>query len=79
MDPKDRMTGLLKWVGSITGLAGATLIAANVQGSGWGFALFLASSLAWMAAAHRMRELSLLILNAGFTAANILGVCRWLL
>lgn len=34
----------LKWIGAATGIAGATMIAANPPISGWGIVLFLVSS-----------------------------------
>ncbi len=46
----------LKWLGTATGIAGATLVALNLPISGWGFVLFLASSVSWTVAALRMRE-----------------------
>jgi hypothetical protein len=68
----------LKWLGTTAGILGALLIAANIPASGWGFVLFLASSLAWTTAGLIMRDPPLVALNATFTAINILGVVRWL-
>ena len=70
---------VLKWTGTITGIAGATLIALNLPYSGWGFALFRVSSVCWGVAGLMMREVSLLLLQAVFTVINLLGVYRWLL
>ncbi len=69
----------IKWTGTGTGILGALLIAANVPLSGWGFVLFLVSSLAWTGAGLLTREPSLVALNATFTAINVLGIVRWLL
>jgi hypothetical protein len=69
----------LKWVGTAAGITGAGLVAANVPISGWGFTLFLASSLAWLAAGLIMRDRPLVALNTAFTAINVLGIVRWLL
>jgi hypothetical protein len=69
----------LKWTGTSTGIVGALMVAANIPASGWGFALFLLSSLSWSAAGLVMREPSLVALNLAFTAINILGIVRWLL
>ena len=38
----------LKWLGTAFGIAGAAVLAFNLPFSGWGFVLFLVSSLAWM-------------------------------
>ena len=70
---------VLKWLGTAFGIAGATVIAANLPISGWGFALFLVSSVSWTIAGLRMREPSITALNATFTAINLLGIYRWLL
>ena len=37
----------LKWIGTGTGIAAAFLIALNLSISGWGFVLFLISSVSW--------------------------------
>jgi hypothetical protein len=69
----------MKWVGTIFGIAGATLIALNLPISGWGFVLFLISSISWMDAGLIMRENSIVLLNLAFTAINSLGIYRWLI
>lgn len=69
----------LKWLGTVAGILGALLVASNIPASGWGFVLFLVSSLAWTAAGAAMREPSIWVLNLTFTAINVLGVVRWLL
>ena len=69
----------LKWLGAAAGIAGATIIALNLPISGWGFVLFLVSSISWTVAGLRMREHSLALLHAAFTAINLLGIYRWLI
>ena len=69
----------LKWLGAAAGIAGATIIALNLPISGWGFVLFLVSSTSWTVAGLRMREHSLALLHAAFTAINLLGIYRWLI
>ncbi|MBF0186280.1 MAG: nicotinamide mononucleotide transporter [Magnetococcales bacterium] len=71
-------SSLLKWLGTTTGVAGALLVAMNIPQSGYGFLLFLVSSISWFIAAYRMREISLMILQAVFTVINLVGVWRWL-
>jgi len=51
-------------------------IALNLPISGWGFVLFLISSVSWTVAGLRMRENSLALLHAVFTAINLLGTHR---
>jgi hypothetical protein len=68
----------LKWTGTAAGIAGATLVAANLPASGYGFLLFLVNSSCWLVAGLRMREPSIWLLNGAFCAINVLGVWRWL-
>lgn len=68
----------LSWSGSACGLAGAALIALNLPVSGWGFVLFMGSSLPWLAVGLARRDGALALLNAGFTVVNALGIWRWL-
>jgi len=67
-----------KWAGTAAGVAGAVLVALNVGVTGYGFVLFLVSSLLWSAAGVAQRELSLVVLQGAFTAINVLGIYRWL-
>ena len=73
------LLGALKWLGTAAGIAGALWIAMNLPSSGWGFSLFLLSSMSWGTAALLMGETSLLLLQGVFTAINVLGIWRWLL
>ncbi len=66
-----------KWIGTATGVCGATLIALNIGGVGYGFALFLMSSLLWATVGWIQRERSLLVLQIAFTIINVLGLWRW--
>jgi hypothetical protein len=67
-----------KWIGTAAGVSGAMMIALNLGIVGYGFALFLVSSLLWLAAALAQRETSLVILQGTFTAINVLGLWRWM-
>jgi hypothetical protein len=67
-----------KWVGTIAGIIGAVLIALNIGMVGYGFLLFLISSILWAAAAAVQRESSLLVLQGAFTVINMLGIVRWM-
>ena len=78
MDQSARLLDLLKWLGTVAGIAGALWIAMNLPSSGWGFSLFLLSSACWGTAALLMGETSLLLLQGVFTAINVLGIWRWL-
>ena len=69
----------LKWTSTISGIAGALLMAANVDASGYGFVGFFISSVCWAAAGTMMREPSIMILYFVYIAINLLGLVRWLL
>ena len=69
----------LKWFGTITGVAGALVLALHIPISGWGWVLFAASALAWTTAGLAMREYSLAVLQGAFLVVDLLGIWRWLL
>ncbi len=69
-----------KWRGTVSGIAGALLIALNVGGTivGIGFVFFAVSAAAWVVAGWRMGEPSLVAMHGVFLAVNLLGIWRWL-
>ena len=67
-----------KWIGTGAGVMGAVMIALNISISGYGFVLFLVSSLLWGAAGLAQRDDSLVILQATFTVINLIGIYRWI-
>ena len=76
------MTKLLptiKWVGTLTGAAGALLISLNIPESGWAFVLFLLSSLSWTCAGLMSKDSALWSLNLVFVVIDIVGISRWIL
>jgi len=77
--PEPGFLKLAKWVGTAAGVAGAVLIAANIGAVGFGFVLFLISSLLWILVGWMHREPSLVVLQGAFTAINVLGIYRWML
>ena len=70
--------GPAKWIGTAAGIAGAIMVALNMDVSGYGFLLFLASSLLWCAAGVAQRDDSLILLQATFVIINLIGIYRWL-
>ena len=68
----------IKWVGTFAGIAGAVLIAVNIGIVGYGFVLFLISSLLWSAVAIVQRDASLFVLQGAFVLVDVVGVVRWL-
>jgi hypothetical protein len=71
------MSWYLEWMGSITGLIGAFLLATHTRFSGWGFIAFLVSNFAWIGFALLQGISSILLMQAGFTATSLLGIYRW--
>lgn len=69
----------IKWVGTVSGIVGALFLAANIEGSGWGFTFFLISSIAWLWVGIKTRDHALSALQGVFVAIDLLGIFRWLL
>ncbi len=66
------MTEILKWVGTALTIAGA--IATSLALDPLNVYLFNAGALTWLAAAIRMKEKSLIVVNAGLLAVYVFGV-----
>ena len=66
-----------KWIGTAAGVAGASIIALNLNVVVYGFMLFLISSILWGVVGWVQREPSLLVLQATFTVINLVGIYRW--
>lgn len=71
--------GAIEWTGSAGGVAGAAIVALNLPWSGWGFAVFLVATGLLLAAAIGRRSWPHVALFAAYTAANVIGIYRWLL
>ncbi len=67
-----------KWIGTVTGVAGALLVAANIGMVGWGFVLWAISSTLWAVAGWALREPSLVVLQAVFLLIDLVGIWRWM-
>ena len=71
------MSDALQWIGCVTGLLGAFLLATNTRRSGLGFYAYLLSNAAWLGYAVEAHVLGLFFMQVGFTATSVLGVLRW--
>lgn len=69
----------IEWLGSLTGLAGAILLAINNDFSGYGFVMFLLSNCFWITFALKTKSYGLLTMQLGFFATSVLGISRWLM
>lgn len=72
---------VLKWFASISGVIAASMIALDFgrRMTGWGFALFVASSMAWIAGALMTSDEPLWSQNLVLFGINIFGVYRYLI
>lgn len=68
------------WYASLSGMIAAMMVAADLgrRATGWGFALFVTSSIAWIAAGYFDQEQSILWQNLVLLGTNVIGVYRWL-
>jgi nicotinamide riboside transporter PnuC len=65
------------WVGTITGIIGALLIAFNFELSKFGYLFFLVSSTTWLVQAKQNNDKALMLINIVFTVVNIIGIINW--
>ena len=70
----------ISWVATIATVMAASMTAANLGSriTGYGFAVFLVGSLAWLATGIMTGQPALTWTNAVLTLLNIFGVWRWL-
>jgi len=70
---------ILEWLGCITGVIGAFLLALNNEWSGWGFVAFLLSNVFWIAFGVLKKTHGLITMQLVFTITSLLGVYRWMI
>lgn len=75
------MLDLLSWFASISGIVAAFMVSLDNgrRVTGWGFALFVLSSIAWIAGALMNDDEPLLSQNLVMFGINIFGVYRYLI
>lgn len=71
----------LKWIATGTGIVAALMVAWDHSRriTGWGFALFVVSSIAWIAGALLAGDGALGTQNAVLLGINLFGVYRYLI
>jgi hypothetical protein len=74
------MDNAVGWYASISGMIAALMIASDLgrRITGFGFVLFVTSSIAWISAGLLADESSILWQNLVLLATNVFGVYRWL-
>lgn len=70
------MITALEWIGSLSGLLGAFLLATNTRVSRYGWVSFLVANFCMVAFAIGIDRHGLLIQQLGFTLTSILGLKR---
>ena len=74
------MADLISWIATVATVIAAFMTASNLGAriTGYGFAVFLLGSLAWLATGLLTDQPALTWTNVVLTALNIFGVWRWL-
>lgn len=74
-------TEVWEWAASLSGMAAALMISLNLgrRITGFGFLIFVASSVCWIVAAALESEPALGSQNAVLFVINCVGVYRWLI
>ncbi|WP_068076731.1 hypothetical protein [Novosphingobium lentum] len=75
------MNGPLEWFGAIGAIIAAAMIAADLgrRWTGWGFVLFVATSIAWVTSGLVNGTMPIAVQNGLLLAVNAWGVWQYLL
>lgn len=70
----------IRWAASISGMVAAFMVSLDLgwRVTGWGFVLFVGSSICWITGAVLTNDWALGTQNAVLFAINLLGVYRYL-
>lgn len=69
----------LQWLGSLTGIAGALMMACNSKASPWAYPVWLCASVSMLVFALYDQLSGLALQQAVFTFINTLGLWRWMI
>lgn len=77
----DTLTDVLKWYASISGIVAAFMVSLDSgrRTTGWGFVIFVTSSIAWIAGAVITGDWALTTQNVALFGINLFGVYRYLI
>lgn len=77
----DSLILALKWYASLSGIVAAFMVSLDNgrRVTGWGFALFVTSSIAWICGAVLTDDWALSVQNAALFGINLFGVYRYLI
>ncbi len=74
-----KVSQIIEWAGSLTGVSAAVLLALNISVSGWAYVFYLFSSILLLIWGLREKAHGVAFQNLVFIAINILGIYRWLI
>jgi hypothetical protein len=77
----DSIADVVKWAASISGMIAAFIVSldAGRRWTGWGFVLFVGSSVCWFAGSWLTEDWALGTQNTVLFGINLLGVYRYLI
>ena len=77
----ETLTTILKWLASISGIVAALMVSLDSgrRVTGWGFVIFVGSSVCWIAGAALAKDPALGTQNVVLFAVNLFGVYRYLI
>lgn len=77
-EPCVNLVDILKWTASVSGMIAAFLVSLDLgrRAIGWGFVLFVGSSICWISGALMTDDEPLWIQNLVLFGINLLGVYR---
>jgi hypothetical protein len=76
----DTLTMTIKWYAALSGIIAAFMVSLDIgrRVTGWGFVIFVTSSIAWITGAVLAKDPALGTQNAVLFAVNGFGVYRYL-
>lgn len=77
----ETLTTVLKWLASISGIVAALMVSLDSgrRITGWGFVIFVGSSLCWIGGAVLAKDGALGTQNVVLFGVNLFGVYRYLI
>ena len=74
-----KLSKMIEWSGSLTGISAAVLLALNIPISAWAYVFYLLSSILLLIWGLREQAHGVAFQNFVFIAINLLGIYRWLI
>lgn len=71
------MTDFLQYIGAITGMIGALLMALNIPASRFAYVAYMASNTAWLVYGWMSDVPGLVLMQSVFFATTLIGLWKW--